>query len=116
VSRLPLLARELERVPAGRPAGVGDEDLDGAEVALDAPEQLGRRVEVERVVDVRAGADLTRRGLDLLPRSRADRHPGALARQLLGDPKADALRGARYERDFSVKTKVHWRQRIRVRV
>jgi hypothetical protein len=107
VRRLPLLAGELERVAAGRAAGVGHEQLDRPEVALDALEQLGRGVEVERVVHVGTGADAGGRGLDPLARPRAHRDAGALARELAGDREADSLRRARYERDLPVKPEIH---------
>jgi hypothetical protein len=110
VGRLPLLAGELERVAARRAAGVRHQDLDRPEVLLHALEQLGRGVEVERVVHVRPPADLGRRGLDLLPCARAHRHAGALARQLAGDREPDALRGARDERDLAVKPQIHARR------
>ena len=41
VRRLPLLAGELERIAAGRPAGVRDENLDGPEVARHRVDQAG---------------------------------------------------------------------------
>ena len=116
VSGLPLIARELERIGSGGAAGVGHEDVDRTEVALDAVEQLGCRVEVERVVHVRLRADLGGGGLDLLARPRAHRHPGTLAGQLPGDAEADALRRTRNQRDPALEAKIHDPQSIRERV
>ena len=54
--------------------------------------------------------------LDLLARPGAHRHPRALACQLPRDAEADALRGARDERDPALKAKIHESQSIRERV
>jgi hypothetical protein len=59
VRGLPLLAREGQRVGARRrAAGVGDVDVDRAEVGLDAVRQVRGGVRVVGVEHVAAAADL----------------------------------------------------------
>ena len=73
IGRLPLLAREGERLDRRWPARVGHENRQRAEVGLDALHQRGDAVEVEAVVDVGVAAQLGGRRLEALARPGA--HP-----------------------------------------
>jgi hypothetical protein len=84
-----------------------DEDLDRPQVRLDAPDECGGGVEVERVVDVGPRTDLRGRRLDAFRRLRADRHARAPGRELLRDAETDSLRGAHHERHLAFEPEVH---------
>ena len=110
VGRLPLLPREAERVgPAGRPAGVAHQDVDGAERLGHLGHEDRRVVEVGRVVHVRGRAELGRRRLDALARVRGDRDARALRDELGRDAAPDPLRRPRHERDLALQAEIHGR-------
>ena len=92
---LPLLAREAERIAAGRAAGVGHEDLDRPELLPHTFHEPGRRVEVERVVLERDRADLRGGGFERFRAAGAEGNTGTLRGELPGDAEADAARAAR---------------------
>ena len=109
VGGLPLVGREGKGVGAGRrAAGVGDQDLDRAELLLDGADEPRRALEVRAVVDQgMCSGHLPRGGIDALARARRHRHARALLGQRPRDPQADPLRGAGDQRRPALDTQLH---------
>ena len=93
------------RVLVDRDARVADEQVDGAELVLDA---LDHRLDLGALRDVhreRETVDLGRDLLDLLGRPGGDGDAGAGTRELESDRAADAASATRHERDLTVEAR-----------
>ena len=101
---LPVLVAHARDQRVARDAGVVDEDVDVAELRLDA---LDQRLRLRGIADVRThrdAADLRRDRLGrLVPGAVVHGHARAAARQLARDGGADAARAARDEGDLAVQ-------------
>ena len=110
VRGLPLLAREAERVLAGRRAArVGDVDVDRAELGLHLRDEPGHRVEVVRVERQPEAAERFRRLAHALRIPRGDGHAGALRGELARDAEPDPARSAGHQRHAALQAEVHGR-------
>ena len=107
---LPLLIGEAQGVGADRwAAGVGDVDVDRAEVSRDGGDEAVDRAEVVAVEGVGLAVDGAGGGTTGVRVTRGDRDTRALGSQRRGDPVPDAARTTGDQRDLAVESEVHGR-------
>ena len=101
----------LERTGGG-PAGVGDEDVDAAEMRDDIGDDATDLIFDGEVGgqgnDVSAaGAQLGECALESFPTARANREARALGGQLIGNGAAEPLARCGDQRDFALESEIH---------
>jgi hypothetical protein len=105
VAVLPIGVGQGEKIAALGGAGIVDQNVEAAELALELFDQLSRRVLLAQVDDGDPGAAsrLADRGRDLFERRRVaagQHHVAALGRQRQRDTAADAATRSGHQRDF----------------
>src|SRR5262249_36448598 len=113
VAVLPVGVGELEEIPALGGAGIIDEHIEAAELALHRLDECcGCALLAQVGVDDHGLAALAAdRGRGLVEQSLiapGEQEIAALIRKRLGDRAPDAAARAGHERDLSLQSKVHW--------
>ena len=112
VAVFPIGVGEIEEIAALGGAGIVDENVEPAELALDLFDQFCRRVRAAQIDcrDGGAAALLADGGCDLVERlfvAAGQHHVAALGRQRQRDAAADAAARSGHQRDLAFQAQVH---------